>query len=114
MEGNTPYGEILYQIQQAEGETQKEMSERLKVSAAFLNKIMRGSKGVPEGFTRKVLEAYVLDEMTERILRISEIEKIEIPVRWASIGKKIIAIKIRDKIADMTEEDVQRVREALR
>jgi transcriptional regulator with XRE-family HTH domain len=113
MEGLTQYGEILREIQFQARESQKDMAERLGVSAGFLSFVMSGRRKVPSTLTDKILRLYNLDVTTVQLLRFAEIEKVEISLRGASIKKKAMAIMLRGKYSAITDDEAQQIREIL-
>ena len=107
----TQYGELLRDIQFRARESQKDMADRLGVSGGFLSFIMSGRRRVPTTLTDKIIRLYDLDVTTVQLLRFAEIEKVEISLRGASIKKKVMAIWLKEKMAKLTEEQVQAIRE---
>jgi len=87
------------------------MADRLGVSGGFLSFIMSGRRRVPSALTDKIIRLYGLDITTVQLLRFAEIEKVEISLRGASIKKKVMAIWLKEKMAKLTEEQVQAIRE---
>ena len=107
----TQYGEILRDIQYRTRESQKDMADRLGVSGGFLSFIMSGRRRVPSALTDKIIRLYGLDITTEQLLRIAAIEKVEISLVEASVQKKLMVVWLKEKINELTGEQVQAIRE---
>jgi len=109
----TQYGELLRDIQYRARESQQDMADKVGVSGGFLSFVMSGKRGVPSTLTDKIIRLYDLDVTTVQLLRFAEIEKVEISLRGASIKKKVMAIWLKEKMAKLTEEQVQAIREIM-
>jgi len=107
----TQYGEILRDIQYRTRESQKDMADRLGVSGGFLSFIMSGRRRVPSALTDKIIRLYGLDITTEQLLRIAAIEKVEISLVEASVQKKLMVVWLKEKMNELTGEQVQAIRE---
>ena len=107
----TQYGEILRDIQYRTRESQKDMADRLGVSGGFLSFIMSGRRRVPSALTDKIIRLYGLDITTEQLLRIAAIEKVEISLRGADSQKKLMVVWLKEKMNELTGEQVQAIRE---
>jgi transcriptional regulator with XRE-family HTH domain len=109
----TQYGEILRDIQFRARESQQDMADKLGVSGGFLSFVMSGKRGVPTKLTDKIIQRYDLDVTTVQLLRFAEIEKVEISLRGASIKKKVMAIWLKEKMKDLSDEQAQAIREII-
>ena len=107
----TQYGEILRDIQYRTRESQKDMADRLGVSGGFLSFIMSGRRRVPSALTDKIILLYGLDITKEQLLRFAAIEKVEISLVEASVQKKLMVVWLKEKMNELTGEQVQAIRE---
>ncbi len=107
----TQYGELLREIQFRARENQKEMAERLGVTGGFLSFVMSGRRKVPHSLTEKIVRLYDLDVQTEQLLRFAAIEKVEISLVEASVQKKLMVVWLKEKMNELTGEQVQAIRE---
>ena len=107
----TQYGEILRDIQYRTRESQKEMADRLGVSGGFLSFVMSGKRGIPTTLTEKIIRLYNLDITTEQLLRFAAIERVEISLVEASVQKKLMVVWLKEKMNELTGEQVQAIRE---
>jgi transcriptional regulator with XRE-family HTH domain len=87
------------------------MADRLGVSGGFLSFIMSGRRRVPSALTDKIIRLYGLDITTEQLLRIAAIEKVEISLVEASVQKKLMVVWLKEKMNELTGEQVQAIRE---
>jgi predicted transport protein len=89
------------------------MADKLGVTGGFLSFVMSGKRGVPTTLTEKIIRLYDLDMTTEQLLRFAAFEKVEISLMGASIKKKVMAIWLKEKMKDLSEEQVQAIREIM-
>ena len=72
---------------------------------------MSGRRRVPSALTDKIIRLYGLDITTEQLLRIAAIEKVEISLVEASVQKKLMVVWLKEKMNELTGEQVQAIRE---
>ena len=106
----TQYGEILREIQYRARESQQDMADKLGVPGGFLSFVMSGKRRVPTKLTDKIILLYGLDITKEQLLRFAEIEKVEISLRGADSQKKLMVVWLKEKMNELTAEQVQAIR----
>ncbi len=107
----TPFGEKLRLLRDKRGETLQEMAAALGVSPAYLSALEHGRRGRPNRrFVHAVCQhlGIIWDE-AEQMQRLADLSHPRVVVDTAGLSSNatLLANRLSERIADLSEEDIQ-------
>lgn len=93
----TPFGKHLRILRIDIGETQKQMAQKLNVTAAYLSAVEIGKRSIPDYFCKAIAEAYQLDAKQKT-------ELFEAAIRSRNYGHGVRMGRITELMVGMISE----------
>lgn len=112
----TSIGKYLCGLRISNGETLKDMAEKLGVSSAFLSAVENGKKKTPEAWKEKLKNLYSLNEEQVSAFETAFIESsniIELDISDVSLNSRRLAVTFARYFETLDEETAQKITDVL-